>query len=411
MKYVLSALLYASLISVDIQIAIRWYEKRSISRCIYGIIVHLFSIFVLVFMQFLPEKVMADYLPVGSQIAILLIFIAVNVNNVFTIILDYKKRKNQITNSSIKEAMGNIECGLCYAKADGHIVLINNCMVDIVKRMLGKEYINAQGLWKDIITFEENSVARRIDFSAGPAFLFKAGTVWGFERSVLRDSDKQYVEIIARNLTELYESKHQLERENYKLTQVQERLSHSLQNIAESRQEEELLAYKMRIHDQLGNSIIRTRRLLQMEEIPPQERDGVLAVWDNTVAAFLKNQLQGEMHLAGNITEIRETAKALGCEIEETGTPPENNDLYERMVRETMYNAIKHAGATVMFVDCKKKDGFFLVHISDNGTGTEKEIREGGGLSALRHSIESAGGSIELKCDRGLEIFAEIPDR
>lgn len=411
MRYVLSTLLYASLVSVDIQLAIRWYETKSLKKCIYGFVVHAFSVIMIVMLRVLHDSTLMETFPPKYQLAVLVIIIAVNLNNILAIIRDTKTRKNTITNSSIKEALGNIECGLLYARTDGSIVLINNCMADIVKRMLGKEYINALGLWNDIITFEESPVAKRIDFSAGPAFLFKAGTVWGFERSMLRDSDKQYVEIIARNLTELYDSKHELEKENRKLSRVQEQLSQSLQNIAESRQEEELLAYKIRIHDQLGNSIIRTRRLLQMEEISEAERDGVLSVWDNTVAAFLKNQMQGELHLAGNISEIKQTASTLGCEIKESGEAPENNDLYERLVRETMYNAIKHAGATEMYVDGEKKEGFYHIRISDNGTGTDKEIREGGGLASLRHSIEGAGGSLELKYNRGLKLYAVIPER
>lgn len=411
MIYILSILLYASLISVDIQLAVRWYETRSIRRCTYGIVVHAFTIIMIIITKSIQNSEIYEYLPLSRQLEILGIILAVNINNIITIYRDNVRRKNSITNSSIKEAIGNIECGLCYATTDGTIVLINNCMSDIIKRMLGRDYINALGMWQAIITYKETDVAKRIDFSAGPAFLFKSGTVWGFERSTLRDSDKQYVEIVARNLTDLYNRKRELENDNSRLSEVQSRLAVSLRDIAQSRQEEELLAYKIRVHDQLGNSIIRTRHLLQRDEISDEERNGVLNVWENTVAAFLKNQLQGELHLAGNIREIKETAKTLGCEIYESGQVPGENDLYERLVRETMYNAIKHAGATEMYVEGTLDGEFYNIHIWDNGSSDEPSIHEGGGLTSLRQSIESAGGSLILKMNSGLELFAVIPQK
>ena len=43
-----------------------------------------------------------------------------------------------------------------------------------------------------------------------------------------------------------------------------------------------------------------------------------------------------------------------------------------------------------------EKDGKFTVTVTNNGETPKSEIKEGGGLSALRKSIETAGGEMYI---------------
>lgn len=412
---ILTVLLILDIISVDMMISMRWYSSYKAYRIIIGILVHL-AVSAEIIMCFaeideagaipgLSEAVEGKWFPV---IMIWPVFVLVYSTTMLAI--QYFSRRKIITRTSIREAVENLECGLCYAETNGTIILENHCMYDLVGKMFGRHFVNTLSLWDNVISVSTAANFRRIDFTSGPAFLFEDGSVWAFQKNLLKDADRTYIEIIAREVTRLYGYRVELERENRILTEVEDKLSQSYRNIAETRQEEELLSYKMRIHDQLGNAIIRMRKLLGLSEVSRDERDAVLKVWDNTISAYRKNSFSGDQELAGSMEEIKETAGTLGCTIEMSGELPLKSELMARIVRESMYNAIKHASATILWVEGKFEDRTYKIDVHDNGETAVTDFAEGGGISSLRHSIESVGGTMSVHTENGFRLSISLPE-
>ncbi len=75
---------------------------------------------------------------------------------------------------------------------------------------------------------------------------------------------------------------------------------------------------------------------------------------------------------------------------------PEIYDLVVQAMRECLTNCVRHAHGTALSVRIADIPGGYTVAITNDGQRPRGPIREGGGLSALRQSIENAGGEMIL---------------
>lgn len=182
-----------------------------------------------------------------------------------------------------------------------------------------------------------------------------------------------------------------------------------LTSISEAGNDEELLHYKMRIHDQLGNAILRTRTYLRDPNLTKQYVEEILFVWENTIKAFEENLYEAKPSEEGSFAEVLKQAEAFGLELTIKGRFPTGNALAVRAVREAMYNSIRHAYANHMMVDSYKAGDGYHIRISDDGIVKDENITEGGGLTSLRKAIEEAGGSMTVGIWEGLELSLFIP--
>ena len=47
--------------------------------------------------------------------------------------------------------------------------------------------------------------------------------------------------------------------------------------------------------------------------------------------------------------------------------------------------------------------------ITDNGQTTEKDVKEGGGLSGIRKRVEQYGGTLRISAESKFSIIVKIP--
>ena len=324
-------------------------------------------------------------------------------------------RRHTISLNSVADALNNVDCGLLYSEWDGTVVLTNHKMWQLSKIFTDERVYNASEFWRQIISFNENDKAKRIDFTSWPAFLLKDGTVWNFERSILSDADKRYLEIVARDVTDLYNKRVDIEEEIKELSNVQGRLSEVLNNISSTGNDEELLAYKVHIHDRLGNAILRSRQVLRgnIAEFGEPDREGILGLWEKTIKAFENNRLEVEQKREGNLSALYSQAETLGIELNISGEFPVNNETAIRAVREAMYNSIRHAYANSITVESNREQNGYFVRIYDDGKARTDVITEGGGLKSIRREVEEQGGSMKVTVGTGvvLEIYFREADR
>ena len=75
---------------------------------------------------------------------------------------------------------------------------------------------------------------------------------------------------------------------------------------------------------------------------------------------------------------------------------PEIYDLLVSALRECVTNCVRHAHGTQVLVRIRGVPGGYTVRITNDGEKPRQQIIEGGGLSDLRQSIESAGGRMQI---------------
>lgn len=78
-------------------------------------------------------------------------------------------------------------------------------------------------------------------------------------------------------------------------------------------------------------------------------------------------------------------------------------------MRECATNAVRHVGATELYIRVTNVQGIAGVRITNNGTSPEGPVSEGGGLSALRARVEKAGGDMEVRFVPNFELTVSVP--
>jgi two-component system sensor histidine kinase DegS len=94
---------------------------------------------------------------------------------------------------------------------------------------------------------------------------------------------------------------------------------------------------------------------------------------------------------------------------------PKMKDTIYRIYQETLNNAVKHSGATIVEVALRLNGKFLSLEIKDNGKGFDLNSREtkdeGLGLDTIRERVELLGGILRIKSsDRmGTSVSVEVP--
>jgi len=333
-------------------------------------------------------------------------------------------QKRQHAVRALREAIDSYPGGLSFSTMDGRPILVNKKMNELAFAMTGKTVMNANELWDNLKCAEKISGAEELHKPWFPGnadedsaedhvlYLLSDGTVWRFTRNVMDEEVPSTVQIEAADLTELYHLSEELYENNKRLAQFHERQKNLLTNIVSINHDKEILATKMRIHDELGRCLVATKKSLSAgtldEDIMPLSRGWEDAIRDLTNIPLAKAKIETSPE-----AELLEVAEMIGCHIEFIGEQPAGRKallLLYAAVREALTNAVRHAGADCLIVSLTRTDSGCRAEISGNGTRSVSSVKEGDGLGNLRKRLEQEGGSLEIRCDGGVVLVVEIPD-
>lgn len=304
----------------------------------------------------------------------------------------------------IKEAFDNLPSGICFFDKNGMVTLCNHQMHRLVFALTGRDL---QSLTELETFLEEERTEKKKD---NDLFLLKDGSAWHFfkERVTTREG-KVYTQITASDVTELYYRQKELEEENKKLEEYAERMRRLSANVITLIREEEILNMKMRVHDDIGRSVIATRKFLQQNR-PMEELD--LTTWKNAVRLLKHDNEQTEDK--DTLAKLMCQGEGIGIKIILDGELPGNSSASELLfaaIRECMTNAVRHAGAKKLYVHITCDEEMACGTITNDGVPPEKEIAEGGGLSSLRIRIKKYGGSMKIRSTPDFALTVCLPVR
>lgn len=145
--------------------------------------------------------------------------------------------------------------------------------------------------------------------------------------------------------------------------------------------QEETLAMKLRVHDDIGHSILAVRRAL-IRRAGLEELRASAALWEQSIAVLYRsNRITASpepMKVA-----VRRAAE-MGVRVLTEGKPPESRSFCETVslaIRECAANCARHAGGTELYVRFQPMCGRTEVFLTNNGAAPKEKITEGGGLS------------------------------
>lgn len=78
---------------------------------------------------------------------------------------------------------------------------------------------------------------------------------------------------------------------------------------------------------------------------------------------------------------------------------------------EAIQNAVKHAGATKVSVELRRKNGALRFQVCDDGRGFEVGNVKASGLANIADRVAALGGRVEISSGRGTTVTGEVPVR
>lgn len=325
------------------------------------------------------------------------------------LIMIRKYHSRSLSEYAIQESLDNLPSGIGFFDRYGIPKMINHQMHQLTHFLWGSDIQSVEEL-REALSHPAAAVC--ILDAANGLYQFPDGHVWRFsevDMSVKNEMD--FTQFLATDVSKLYESRKILEEENRRLRESADSLKELSHNMLEVTREEETLALKMRVHDDLGHSVLRTQRLLAQESTE-EERMQLLSHWRKVLELLEQDNKTLAVHEKMNM--LKDRAASLGLELSFTGSFPSDNDngtLIMMAVQECMTNCVRHAQATKLFIIIKDEEDARKVILKNNGNPPTGRIIEGGGLSGLRQQVENRGGHMEIGFYPEFSLTIVIPQK
>ncbi len=333
------------------------------------------------------------------------------------------RRLELLTPHSIRETIDHLPGGICFSTVEGKPVLVNHKMNDLVFQLTGHTIMNAKTTWEQLLRLRSANECVKLEEPwikqehIGEAsddcvfFSFSGGSIWRFRKELLTDKEPNYIQLQATDISDLYWYSKRLYENNQKLEIQYERQQSLFANIVEINHEKEVLQAKMRIHDDLGRSIITTKQ--HLANLTLEENLHSLAeIWGNAIRSMEDFTRMGSDAETSPEIELKKAADMIGCTIHFQGERPSGRKaslLFYSVVREALTNAVLHAKADRLNVIIRPTEHGYHVEISDNGSVAASSVTEGSGLRNLRNKLEQEGAALEIHCENGVVLIAKIP--
>jgi len=106
-----------------------------------------------------------------------------------------------------------------------------------------------------------------------------------------------------------------------------------------------------------------------------------------------------------------EGALRVHAELENVPLPDAHAEALYRVAQEAVHNALKHAGASNLWLRLEGTANGVRLTLEDDGAGLPEGFTEGLGLRSMRARTEGLGGTLTLapRAPRGLRLVAEVP--
>ncbi len=328
-------------------------------------------------------------------VIVLLLFIHL----AFAFFKERLREKNSLSPNSIREAVDDLQMGICFADPFGRIVLINKKMQELAGELFGycpqmlNEMTEALQAPKHGIFVSDNCIRTQ----NGVIYRFRL-----YEHTV--DGQTGWKQITVYDITKLYDIVEQLRLENQKLKKINHELLKMYNRMNEDIHEKEILELKIYVHDTIGRSIITVQDIMQNNKKTEQkiqelkEAVGVLSGRRSTFAEMFNETKQ-------NAAKIGVTVKTKG----DIPTDPAIENLVAATTRECVTNCLKHANGNELTVTIDKEIFFYRITITNNGKKPKGKIIEGSGLSSLRHCVEANGGEMTLFHFPAFRLVLKLP--
>ena len=299
-------------------------------------------------------------------------------------------RSHTITRSSIREGVDQITSGLCFYAEGGRLILSNSRMNELCHAIVGRDLQNAELFWQILSGGETVPGVERLSFGKYPNFRLLDGKVWTFAREELDG----FIQLTAADTTLQQALTDELREKNLDLAAMNLRLRKYGENVDALVRAKERLETKVRIHGELGQALLATRRYL----MAPNAQEPPLDIWRRNIA-MLRKEMESEK-AEDPLQILEKAATSAGVELVIRGKLSAENEYRQFFLiaaSEALTNAVFHGDAKKLYIELREEDSRWIMRFTNDGVQPKKDIAEGGGLSSLRRKAESIGAAMKVE--------------
>ena len=317
-------------------------------------------------------------------------------------------RKNRITLMSIKEATDSLPMGILCSVPNGRILLVNPAMERFCRLLTGELLTDGANFAGKLHTGQFLQDCQVIDTPKPLVIRLSDNTVWTVTEEVIPYENIPIRAIMASDITDAYRKTQELKKMQERVLAQSAKLVKTNQEIVALTAEQELLAAKVKIHDELGQNLLSIKRLILSGYGTESEKADMMNRLRKNID-FLK----GEADATPDEYELMiGTAKRLGVDVVVSGDLPQTEPIKHILaagIHECFTNTLRHAHGNRLNVCLAEDENLLTAVFTNNGDPPAGEIHEKGGLRLLRALVERAGGQMTLSASPHLSITLELP--
>ena len=301
------------------------------------------------------------------------------------------RNHRQLTPSAVKETLDSLDYGICFTDPNGRVILVNLAMTSL-SFSIGADYPQTLGQFLSAL----DRVERKGDLYAVDNRVFKI-----ISAPVSDPALRGFTLTTAQDVTEMYLTNEKIEEENAGIHEAIEKTQKMLVRLSDHIRERENLELKIRVHDEIGASLIALRQAID------EGGDGRQCLESLNRAIWPFEGEGGVRTLAG----VVDRAAALGVKIIITGDPPVCGSalkIFLIALGECVTNCRKHADGKTVFVKITDSGNTYTIKITNDGKIPQGKIVEGGGLTSLRLSVEKADGQMTTESEPTFALVLEL---
>lgn len=344
-----------------------------------------------------PPTYVLSGIPVGFYVVALVVLVVVIAH---LALLLRKERMARITPDSVKEAIDALPDGVAFSSVDGSPVLVNMQMDALAHDAFGTAVKNERVLWNRLCSgaCQQGYAVKDVDLEAGRALLVaNDGCAWQFSRRALAIDGAELTETIAADVAEEHALLMRLDERNRQMAELNERLRAYGRDLVQLTREEEVLATKVRVHNEVGRALV-ALRAYERQNPDQHDREQLLALWYQ-VTHLLEDVGQTEV-IVDDWELLCKAAAAVDVKLTMEGKLPDDlasRKLAVMVVHECLNNAVRHGDAHEVDATCVVRDGVVKLSVTNDGNVPSVPPAEAGGLAGVRASVERVGGMLTVQ--------------
>lgn len=351
------------------------------------------------------EQLAGPYSPLLYAIALCYFLL----RSIHICVLRWREQKSSISALSIKEAIDALSTGILFCGQDGHIVLINRRMQELMTLLTGASSRNGKEFFARLTKRQLRSGYEADELDGRMVIRVPDGAVWMFTDTILPIAGKDYHQITAADVSEEWMATLQLRRQTTELDRRSAELKQTIANLQAIYREEEALRAKSRIHDILGQRIALLIRSLRENDRPDET---LLNAFSEDLPLNLM-ELASDTEPRREIEAMTEMFAGIGVKVQVQGALPESRALSEvfvDVITEGVTNAVRHGFASEVDIVCEHKDSVWSLQVTNSGVPPAGRITEGSGLASIRRRLMGVGGRLHIETMPRFKLTAYLPE-